>query len=224
MWPPHCDICYSSACPLTLQWATWEGTGRCARGVPALPYRALGCVLAELLAHKPLLPGTSEIHQVDLIVQLLGTPSENIWPVSVQPPPLPAPPARPKLQPPCPAGLLRAATGQPVQPEEAAVQQPEAQVPLALRSRPAPAEPALHVRPQEKVPAMQGGRLPPKPPKRVSQNRDRAGPSLDMCLGLVASAHSRHSPSGGPPPCLGPGPPFPPALVFLGKQGPGLPR
>ncbi|XP_054566701.1 cyclin-dependent kinase 10 isoform X3 [Eptesicus fuscus] len=41
---------------------------------------ALGCVLAELLAHKPLLPGTSEIHQVDLIVQLLGTPSENIWP------------------------------------------------------------------------------------------------------------------------------------------------
>ncbi|XP_024591266.1 cyclin-dependent kinase 10 isoform X1 [Neophocaena asiaeorientalis asiaeorientalis] len=41
---------------------------------------AVGCILAELLAHKPLLPGASEIHQVDLIVQLLGTPSENIWP------------------------------------------------------------------------------------------------------------------------------------------------
>nr|XP_048293481.1 cyclin-dependent kinase 10 isoform X4 [Myodes glareolus]XP_048293482.1 cyclin-dependent kinase 10 isoform X4 [Myodes glareolus] len=41
---------------------------------------AVGCILAELLAHKPLLPGTSEIHQIDLIVQLLGTPSENIWP------------------------------------------------------------------------------------------------------------------------------------------------
>ncbi|NWI25157.1 CDK10 kinase, partial [Sula dactylatra] len=41
---------------------------------------AVGCVLAELLAHKPLLPGTSEIHQIDLIVQLLGTPNENIWP------------------------------------------------------------------------------------------------------------------------------------------------
>ncbi|XP_055001019.1 cyclin-dependent kinase 10 isoform X2 [Sorex araneus] len=41
---------------------------------------AVGCILAELLAHRPLLPGTSEIHQVDLIVQLLGTPSENIWP------------------------------------------------------------------------------------------------------------------------------------------------
>lgn len=55
--------------------------------------RAAGCVLAELLAHKPLLPGTSEIHQVDLIVQLLGTPSENIWPVRA--PPLPSrPPCR----------------------------------------------------------------------------------------------------------------------------------
>uniref|UniRef100_A0A3B5MW40 Cyclin dependent kinase 10 n=1 Tax=Xiphophorus couchianus TaxID=32473 RepID=A0A3B5MW40_9TELE len=41
---------------------------------------AVGCILAELLAHKPLLPGTSEIQQVDLIVQLLGTPNENIWP------------------------------------------------------------------------------------------------------------------------------------------------
>lgn len=47
--------------------------------------RAVGCILAELLAHKPLLPGTSEIHQIDLIVQLLGTPNENIWPVRPQP-------------------------------------------------------------------------------------------------------------------------------------------
>ncbi|KAM6353225.1 LOW QUALITY PROTEIN: cyclin-dependent kinase 10 [Alca torda] len=39
---------------------------------------AMGCILAELLA-KPLLPGTSEIHQIDLIVQP-GTPNENIWP------------------------------------------------------------------------------------------------------------------------------------------------
>ncbi|XP_034735693.1 cyclin-dependent kinase 10 [Etheostoma cragini] len=47
------------------------------RSVPAM---AVGCILAELLAHKPLLPGTSEIQQVDLIVQLLGTPNANIWP------------------------------------------------------------------------------------------------------------------------------------------------
>lgn len=49
--------------------------------------RAVGCILAELLAHKPLLPGGSEIQQVDLIVQLLGTPNENIWPVSTNLPP-----------------------------------------------------------------------------------------------------------------------------------------
>lgn len=46
----------------------------------ALDMWAVGCILAELLAHKPLLPGTSELQQVDLIVQLLGTPNQNIWP------------------------------------------------------------------------------------------------------------------------------------------------
>ncbi|XP_017917400.1 PREDICTED: cyclin-dependent kinase 10 isoform X1 [Capra hircus] len=61
-------------------WGTGPGGAKELRGDPALLCRAVGCILAELLAHKPLLPGTSEIHQVDLIVQLLGTPSENIWP------------------------------------------------------------------------------------------------------------------------------------------------
>ncbi|ROI16371.1 Cyclin-dependent kinase 10 [Anabarilius grahami] len=46
----------------------------------ALDMWAVGCIFAELLAHKPLLPGASEIQQVDLIVQLLGTPNESIWP------------------------------------------------------------------------------------------------------------------------------------------------
>lgn len=41
---------------------------------------AVGCILGELLTHKPLLPGTSEIGQIDLIVDLLGTPKEEIWP------------------------------------------------------------------------------------------------------------------------------------------------
>ncbi|CAB1323306.1 unnamed protein product [Coregonus sp. 'balchen'] len=46
--------------------------------------RAVGCIVTELLAHKPLLPGSSEIQQVDLIVQLLGTPNENIWTYSLR--------------------------------------------------------------------------------------------------------------------------------------------
>lgn len=33
---------------------------------------AAGCILGELLGHKPLLPGRSEIQQLELIVDLLG--------------------------------------------------------------------------------------------------------------------------------------------------------
>merc|ERR1719397_259582 len=39
-----------------------------------------GCILGELLAHKPLLPGKSEINQIELVIDLLGTPNDNIWP------------------------------------------------------------------------------------------------------------------------------------------------
>jgi len=48
----------------------------------SLWYRAAGCILGELLAHRPLMPGKSEVHQVELIIELLGTPTEAIWPVS----------------------------------------------------------------------------------------------------------------------------------------------
>jgi len=41
---------------------------------------ALGCILGELLSHKPLLPGSTEISQLELIIELLGTPSDSIWP------------------------------------------------------------------------------------------------------------------------------------------------
>ena len=39
-----------------------------------------GCILGELLAHKPLLPGKSEINQIELVIDLLGTPNDSIWP------------------------------------------------------------------------------------------------------------------------------------------------
>lgn len=42
--------------------------------------RSAGCILGELLAHKPLLPGRSEIHQIELIVEMFGTPNDIIWP------------------------------------------------------------------------------------------------------------------------------------------------
>lgn len=41
---------------------------------------SVGCILGELLAHRPLLPGRSEIHQTELIIDMFGTPTEAIWP------------------------------------------------------------------------------------------------------------------------------------------------
>ncbi|UYV81180.1 CDK10 [Cordylochernes scorpioides] len=45
----------------------------------AIDIWAAGCVLGELLLHKPLFPGKSELHQLDLVINMMGTPSEAIW-------------------------------------------------------------------------------------------------------------------------------------------------
>jgi cyclin-dependent kinase 10 len=39
-----------------------------------------GCIMGELMQHKALLPGNTEQAQLDLIIKLLGTPTEEIWP------------------------------------------------------------------------------------------------------------------------------------------------
>eukprot|EP00054_Salpingoeca_dolichothecata_P019113 m.118562 g.118562 ORF g.118562 m.118562 type:complete len:417 (-) comp23131_c0_seq4:32-1282(-) len=41
---------------------------------------AMGCILGELLNNAPLMPGTNEAIQLSLIVKLLGTPNDQIWP------------------------------------------------------------------------------------------------------------------------------------------------
>lgn len=46
----------------------------------AIDMWAAGCIFGELLLQKPLLPGKSEIQQIDLIIDLLGTPNDKIWP------------------------------------------------------------------------------------------------------------------------------------------------
>ncbi|XP_076351272.1 mitogen-activated protein kinase p38b-like isoform X1 [Tachypleus tridentatus] len=38
---------------------------------------SVGCIMAELITSKPLFPGTDHIHQLNLIMQILGTPSED---------------------------------------------------------------------------------------------------------------------------------------------------
>ena len=46
----------------------------------AIDMWAAGCIFGELLLQKPLLPGRSEIQQIDLIIELIGTPTNKIWP------------------------------------------------------------------------------------------------------------------------------------------------
>uniref|UniRef100_A0A5K3FI60 Protein kinase domain-containing protein n=1 Tax=Mesocestoides corti TaxID=53468 RepID=A0A5K3FI60_MESCO len=46
----------------------------------AIDIWSAGCIMGELLLHKPLMPGKNEVHQLELIIDLLGTPNERIWP------------------------------------------------------------------------------------------------------------------------------------------------
>ena len=38
---------------------------------------SVGCILAELLGREPIFPGSDSRHQLDLITQILGSPSEH---------------------------------------------------------------------------------------------------------------------------------------------------
>jgi cyclin-dependent kinase 12/13 len=46
---------------------------------PAVDVWSAGCILAELLLGKPLLPGKSDLEQLKLIADMLGTPAPDTW-------------------------------------------------------------------------------------------------------------------------------------------------
>mmetsp|Transcript_5760 Transcript_5760/g.6258 ORF Transcript_5760/g.6258 Transcript_5760/m.6258 type:complete len:403 (-) Transcript_5760:36-1244(-) len=46
----------------------------------AIDMWSVGCVFAELLTGEPLIPGRSELEQLDQMFKLLGTPNEKLWP------------------------------------------------------------------------------------------------------------------------------------------------
>jgi cyclin-dependent kinase 10 len=45
----------------------------------ALDMWSVGCIFGELLMNEPLLPGASEVEQIRLFCNLLGTPTAKIW-------------------------------------------------------------------------------------------------------------------------------------------------
>ena len=58
---------------------------------------ACGCIMGELLGHRPLMPGRNEAGQLELMFELLGTPNDVIWPGSAHPPlPSCSPPQDPR--------------------------------------------------------------------------------------------------------------------------------
>ena len=52
-----------------------------ARYTEAVDVWAVGCIMAELLRGSPLFPGKTEAETLNMLFQLLGTPSSRIWPV-----------------------------------------------------------------------------------------------------------------------------------------------
>ncbi|GAA0156914.1 non-receptor serine/threonine protein kinase [Lithospermum erythrorhizon] len=70
--------------PTTIFWTDYVATrwyrapelcgSFCSKYTPAIDIWSIGCIFAEVLTGKPLFPGKSVVHQLELITDLLGTP------------------------------------------------------------------------------------------------------------------------------------------------------
>ena len=68
---------------LTLQVCRWyRAPELCgsffAKYSPAIDIWSIGCIFAEILQGKPLFPGRNVVHQLELITDLLGSPSPEV--------------------------------------------------------------------------------------------------------------------------------------------------
>lgn len=58
-------------------WLVWSVLQPRLQYTPAVDIWGIGCIFAEVLTGKPLFPGKSVVHQLELITDLLGTPSPD---------------------------------------------------------------------------------------------------------------------------------------------------
>jgi hypothetical protein len=40
----------------------------------------VGCIFGELINNSPIFPGENDIDQLGIVIRVLGTPNEQIWP------------------------------------------------------------------------------------------------------------------------------------------------
>lgn len=107
---------------------------------------AVGCILGELLGHKPLLPGTSEISQLELIIDLLG--ESIIWTNRIERNALIDNNDRHTIRKYL-AGILQTTSHAKFFTQTATIQQSETAIFVAFSQRPAIAQFSLHVRSEE---------------------------------------------------------------------------
>ena len=67
----------SSHPPLCLWGSPHSSTPPCPRYTPGVDMWSLGCILGEMLAGRPLFPGASTLHQLELILEAIPPPSEE---------------------------------------------------------------------------------------------------------------------------------------------------
>ncbi|XP_022645264.1 cyclin-dependent kinase 10-like isoform X2 [Varroa jacobsoni] len=74
------DKCWTPNDVVTLWYRPPEILFQVPQHTTAVDMWSAGCIMGELLQKRPLLPGKTELQQIELITQLIGSPDENVWP------------------------------------------------------------------------------------------------------------------------------------------------
>jgi serine/threonine protein kinase len=78
--PKYADRCHMSDYVATRWYRAPEVILLRERYTKAVDMWSVGCILAELIGRKPLFPGRDSLHQITLIINVLGTPPDDKMP------------------------------------------------------------------------------------------------------------------------------------------------